>query len=540
MLESPLARSMVQDGRHADTRVTTRRLLALLLLLTVIAAGSALRFHALGRHDAWGDEGISWAVHQSESALTTSRTQAYGEPPLFHVLLAVTTSREAPLQTLRRFPAACSALALITWVALLWRMGGIRAAVLGAPLYAFSSFQVFYAQELRAYSLLGLLGLVVLWPFLELLRFGRLPAWGWGVLAVAEALLLYSHYLAAFFLIGLSAATVILPSLRRFWRPWLASQVAGALLVIPWMAIMASCYREVRGSPSVIDVQVVRDIAAPTVILFLGKTIIPAAEDGLRTLATGAIGVAALFLLSSIIGGLLTLRRRGRVDMFAFLLFASVLPIAVLVAFSLAAVPTFSYVRTKHAIWAYAPLAFASVLWLQDEWERGRKRLVLAAITLFLAINGWGLWNYFTQPEYLKAPAYREMASRLGSEARPGDAVLYDWLGTCEAADPVLCSDPRLRALQRGLLDRLSAEGPRGRFGSTGLVARRAAPESCAAPRTWILLYHDWRRRGEPGFAGFRGRLLREMGDLERDGHCVRTGGFEVVGLDVVCLEWKR
>ncbi len=510
---------------------------ALAIVLLSFAVGASLRFLRLDRHDAWWDEGISWAIAQSPSPVETIREHAEGESPLFHVLLHQVTGRDAPLGTLRRFPATCSTLALLFWAFLLWRIVGPRGAAIGAPLLALSSFQVFHSQELRTYPLTTLIAMVVLLLHLELAKSDRVRPWTWFGLAISEALLIYSHYLAAAYMLGLAVAVAALPSLRRHWKGWLAAQVAGALLVVPWLGVIASCFHHVQGEQPISDFRWLRDLCVPSGILFLGRSLITSPSSALYRLQQLAEGLAATLALSSLLGGAWVLWRRGRMQTLGILVAASHVPIGILVLFSLLVFPEFNYGHTKYAIWAQAPLYLCGVIWLDAVWERGRREIVLLFLTIFIAINGWSHWNYFFEVEYLRAPAYREMAERLEQESLPGDEVLYDWLGTLQGMDPAMCARPRLRALRRGLLVELVPDGPSGRFGPTGLEARWNDPLPCAGKRVWVLLYHDWRARREEGFEKARLRLLRNLETLEIEGRWVQRTRIEVRGIDAVCME---
>ncbi len=509
---------------------------ALIVTLGALAVGAHLRYQGLETHDAWADEGISWTIHQSVDPVQTVRRDANGEPPLFHALLRLTAPTGARLGRLRLVPAACGVLTLLLWSGLLWRTLGPRAAAIGTPMLALSAFHVFYSQELRAYALLALLGAVVFFLLLELARRGRLAAVGWVLLAVAEALLVYAHYLSVFFLFGLAVAVLSSARLRASAGPWTICQLAGAAMVAPWVSVMAGCYLGAEQARMIVDVQPHRDTLAPLAILVLGRSVVPGSEGALSPLAWGAIGLAGLLALGFLTCGAHALHRRARGVEALLAVCAVALPIAALVAFSLAVVPAFNYIHTKYAIWALVPLLWLGTAWLDYLVEHGSARIALLLFLTYAAVNGWGVWNYRHNPEYLKAPAYRELAERLEGAVRPGDEVVYDWLGTAQALDPVLAARPGLGETPRALLAFWNDGEPLVQYGASCLDARRHRPRPCGGRRVWLVLFHDWRARSDEGFEKFRIRLARQAESLT-DSDWQRGPRLSVRGLDVICLE---
>lgn len=503
---------------------------------TALVIGAALRFTGLDLHDAWADEGITWTIHQSVDPIETVNRDANGEPPLYHVLLSWTAPKGSSLGRLRVLSSACGALTLAVWALLLWRTLGPRAAAVGVPLLAISAFHVYYSQELRTYALTAMLGMVVFLLHLELARAGRLGGVAWALLAISEALLVYSHYLSVFFLVALGIGLIAVPRLRTCAGGWTICQLAGAALVAPWVVVMIGCYTGAREARMITDVQWYRDTTAPYAILLLGKSVVPASEGGLRMLAWVALGVSAALALCFLYFGARSVLRGNLGAEGVLALVACVAPVVGLVAFSLLVVPAFNVFHTKYVIWVQAPLLWLGTAWLNDLFERGRGRWALGVIFLQVVLNGWGLLNYRFNPEYLKAPAYRELVERLDREVRPGDWIVYDWLGTAQGLDPALTSRPALRQARRALLVEWKAGPPVVREGRTSLAARRHPPAPCEGPRVWVVLYHDWRTRREEGFTRSLERLTRRVRDSAREGWRVVTE-IHVRGLDAYGME---
>lgn len=506
------------------------------LVLAIVAAGVFLRLEGLDVHDAWADEGITWAVAQSGDPIEYLRRYCNGEPPLIHALLRPLAGAGSSIEVLRLVPALFGVLGVVAWAVVLFRNVSPGAARLGVPLYALSAYQIYYAQELRVYSVLAFLGLVVFGILLEAMRRDRVQRRLWGVLALAEAAMLYAHYLAASYLVALAIAVAMVPSLRRHWRPWLLAQLGGALLFLPWLPTMFECASILRDMKLVTDFKPLRDIAAPFLIPAIGRSIVPSAASPTYRLDLGGCVAMAAVVATWVIGGAATLVRRRETALLSFLICASILPIAIVVGIALGSIPNYNYLYVKYLIWTQPALALLATLWMQGELASGRRWSVLLTLTTFLAINAWSHVNYRFSPQYLKAPAYRELTHWLRDQVRPDDAIVYDWIQQCQALDPVCVREPKLRGLRRGLLISLDETGIRGRFAASCQEMRLAPIEACDAPRTWIVFTKDVRYRKDAGFDSFRERHLRLIDALHAKGILKREVTHEARGVLVVSV----
>jgi hypothetical protein len=205
--------------------------------VVVLVVGSVLRFWT--RSALWLDEALTVDIaklplHDLHAALRRD-----GAPPLYYVLLhfwirAFGTSDDA----VRALSGVISLITLpVAWMAAR-RVSGRSVAWVVLALLASAPFAVYYATEVRMYSLVMLLtacGILALASALERPRPGNLVA-----VAVVTAALLYTQYWALY-LVG----TVILallwqqrrtvPSARRVpARSTLIAVVVGCLTFVPW------------------------------------------------------------------------------------------------------------------------------------------------------------------------------------------------------------------------------------------------------------------------------------------------------------------
>jgi len=99
-------------------------------------------------------------------------------------------------------------------------------------LIASSPLQLFYAHELRAYSLFALLGTLCLWAFCKALRDNKQSSW--ALLALCLTLGFWNHFYAAWFFICIDVFMVITwRSSKRYYRTWVFWHVVAGLACLP-------------------------------------------------------------------------------------------------------------------------------------------------------------------------------------------------------------------------------------------------------------------------------------------------------------------
>jgi uncharacterized membrane protein len=203
----------------------------LLLLLAIVAAGTALRFATLDVQSFWIDEGYTVRLLRTDlSGLLHGIPRTEETPPLYYALAWLWTrvfgTGEVGVRSLSAlFGAATTPVAFL----LGRRLVSERAGLVAAALAAFSPLLVWYSQEARAYALLVLLcGLSMLLLVRAADGGGRALA-GW---AAASAAALATHYFAVFVVVP-GAAWILLrsPARRRALAAVAAVGAVGAALV---------------------------------------------------------------------------------------------------------------------------------------------------------------------------------------------------------------------------------------------------------------------------------------------------------------------
>ena len=150
--------------------------------------------------------------------------------------------------------------------------------------------------------------------------------------------------------------------------------------------------------------------------------------------------------------------------------------------------PLYNYTRTKYLIFACPPLLLLYAQGAAGLLVAGRRRLAGLLVGAVLAANAVSLGNYFFNPEYLRAPAWRDAASILRDERRRGEPVVCDSIWAFAPMWANLRPDPG----DVYPIGRPAAVGP-SRF-----VDSPAAAGVRPGGTFWILRYCEWRSRVRP------------------------------------------
>jgi uncharacterized membrane protein len=176
----------MEAGRWINGKAPS--LSALVVLILIIAAG--LRFHELGVESYWLDEVTMARLAQGTPQSILSAFP--GRPPLFPLIAHYWTQLFDVSETAARL---LSVFAGIISVSLIYRIGralfGSQIGLISALLMTVSSFQIYYSQELRYYSLTLLFVLFMFFFYIRALKGGR---WRDFILfALSATLVVYAH-----------------------------------------------------------------------------------------------------------------------------------------------------------------------------------------------------------------------------------------------------------------------------------------------------------------------------------------------------------
>ncbi len=226
--------------RHAGPRRSW--LLSCGVIVTAITLiGMGLRFYAIGSESLWLDEGFS--VLAARRPLLDVIKYVFRldlHPPLYYVLLHFWIVRFGDSEIVMR---TLSAIFGILSIPLVYRLGrdlmDRKTAVLAAFLTAISVYHIYFAQEVRGYSLFAFMALLSMIFWIRLLsRPGFASIFGY---VICTALVLYSHPYGVFHVACQNVMFVILwflaRPLRIGWPGWIGIQSLLGILFSPWMLV---------------------------------------------------------------------------------------------------------------------------------------------------------------------------------------------------------------------------------------------------------------------------------------------------------------
>ncbi len=224
----------------------------MLLLIAIVILGAALRLYGLASHSVWFDEGATIRVSDyADKSLSLLRSDYSNEAPLlpFIVHFWYALVRSVPGVTvgslscdylLRLLPCLLGIVSIpLLFIACRAIVKDSATALMAAFLFAISPFQVYYAQELRSYSLYVTVSIGILFFLVKALEEDRIGYW--VGLGACLALSMYSHFASL-----LNVAVVNLyfvATLKRHKKSavkWLICQCVVLLVSIPALAMILS------------------------------------------------------------------------------------------------------------------------------------------------------------------------------------------------------------------------------------------------------------------------------------------------------------
>jgi mannosyltransferase len=206
------------------------------LIIFLILIGGILRIHGLGQNSFWFDESIVLLeAQQPVPSLLGARAEGI-HPPLFRFLLHFWMKLGSGEAFLRMLPVFFSIASIPLCFALIRKVLNESGAYVATAFMAFSPFQIYYAQEIKMYSLFLFLSLSSFYFFLKSLDGNKNIHWvGY---AGCTVLALYTHYFA--FWVILAENLVFLIYSRQLKKEqacvlkWLISQAVILILFFPW------------------------------------------------------------------------------------------------------------------------------------------------------------------------------------------------------------------------------------------------------------------------------------------------------------------
>lgn len=207
-----------------------------ILFIFVLIVASFLRLYDLGGKSLWIDEGFTLYQVQHSLPELTSILKNDVHPPLYfyleHFYIKIFGTSEFSL----RFISAIFGIIIILfcWKFLLKNFNK-NISLIGCILISFSTIQIRYSQEARAYTLFTLLTLISFYYFISLLKEGNLK--NSSIYILSSTLMLYTHNYA-FLYLGVQIVFLIYLSIKN--KTIIIKEffpiIIIILLFIPWLS----------------------------------------------------------------------------------------------------------------------------------------------------------------------------------------------------------------------------------------------------------------------------------------------------------------
>lgn len=225
----------------------------------VVVLGMALRLYGLGAFSLWYDEAAS--LYHGQHLLWSGALFDYdqtSEPPVNTILVGIWQGLVDRLFTLpltdwrhdfllRLLPCGfgIASVPLVGVVARrIFRDNGT--ALCAMLLFAVSPLQVYYAQEIRVYTIYVFVALLALLCVFRALDEDRMRHWVGMTLLLA--LLMYCHFIAMWVIFALNVAFVcLLPRYRHLLGKWTAANGVVLVLIAPMLHRAFVMHAEVQG-----------------------------------------------------------------------------------------------------------------------------------------------------------------------------------------------------------------------------------------------------------------------------------------------------
>ena len=209
-------------------------------LLAIILICLFLRVYHLQTQSIWFDEAFSvFESKMSLPQLVETVASVENSPPLYFVFLHYWMMIFGSSESAVRFLSALFGVLAIPVFYLVGRqLFNEEVGLLSAFILAISSFNIWYSQETRMYTLMVLLALLSMYCLLRLLQHSTL-AWSAGYV-LSTALLVYTHFYGLFVLLAqnIYIISLILSKNRTFkLRHWIVLQATVLALLIPWVVV---------------------------------------------------------------------------------------------------------------------------------------------------------------------------------------------------------------------------------------------------------------------------------------------------------------
>jgi uncharacterized membrane protein len=196
-----------------------------------------LRFFCLTVNPLSGDEPFSLYHAQMSASTIFSELSKGNNPPLFELLLHYWIDlKDISINWVRILPLIFSALTASFVFILARELQSLAFAIFVTLLYTFSTYHLQFGQEIRVYSLFGLLTIVSMWIFVRILKNTPNIKW-WISFTLVNIFLIYAHYFG-FFVLFIQTLFFLFTAKKKEIIHYLFYVLVMVTLYIPMLAVL--------------------------------------------------------------------------------------------------------------------------------------------------------------------------------------------------------------------------------------------------------------------------------------------------------------
>ncbi|PCH69137.1 MAG: hypothetical protein COC01_02290 [Bacteroidetes bacterium] len=216
----------------------------LLFIALGIAVICLIRFYKIDDASLWVDEAFSIFYAQQPISNIIERATQGVNPPFYNILLHYWIKLWGISELATR---SLSALFSVASIVLIFKFGkryfNLQTAVFSAGILLVSNIHQFYAHEARGFAMVSFLCLWSFYVYLDLFKSSTKAKI--VLLAIINALLLYSHLVTIFLLLSqLIGAVFLFRRNKEGLKSYLLSKLLTLLLYLPWIYVIFNIYEK--------------------------------------------------------------------------------------------------------------------------------------------------------------------------------------------------------------------------------------------------------------------------------------------------------
>jgi mannosyltransferase len=238
-------RIKVQTDNFSLTKKT-----AFLILSIIVCLAGLVRWYHIGAQSLWIDELYSATYAKMNFSDLFLNLKGELNPPLYFLLLHYWVIWFGYSETaLRAMSLAFGILTIPMIFTVAKELFTPLTGLISALILSLSRFHIYFSQEARSYSLMGLLTLVSFYFLIKLIKENNARLDEVGYILV-NSLLLYTHSACVFIVITQNCIWFVMKIFKRTSLParrWMLYQVLSLVLFIPWLTIELHQFQVLQG-----------------------------------------------------------------------------------------------------------------------------------------------------------------------------------------------------------------------------------------------------------------------------------------------------